>query len=173
MEERDHRDVTQPLERDSSETIKKGREVGDLGHAGISPAVLLLLSQRCTKYKSWAVFLAYCSFNLLCLLKLSLGWVQGAKSNLQAFCRARMASKVLSDPHSPEDLVGPPLSLFSSQLWNSPVHLLSPAFPIHISLSGLSSLSFVNCLIWGISEAGGSSALGCVLMVSQKCKSCM
>lgn len=81
-----------------------------------------------------------------------------------------------SDPHSPEDLVGPPhckapCSPFSS---GTVLFIFSlQHFQSIFLLSGLSSLSFVNCLIWGISEAGGLSALGCVLMVSQKCKSCM
>lgn len=77
------------------------------GTCRFSPALLLLLSLSCTKHKTWALLFANRSFNLLYLLKLSLGWIQGAKDNPQVFCRARMALQVLR-PHSPEDLVGPP-----------------------------------------------------------------
>lgn len=119
------------------------------GTCEISPAVLLPLSLRCTKHKSWALFFAYRLFNLLCLLKLSLGWVQGAKSNPQIFCRARMASQVLR----PSQLRGLcwatslPSSWFSFSALNSPVHLLSPAFPVHL-FAAKPFQSFL-CQLWG------------------------
>lgn len=65
--------------------------------------------------------------SVLCLLKLSLECVQGAKNNPQVFCRVRITSQVLrpSQPKRPCWTTLLQSSWYSSRLQNTPVQLLS------------------------------------------------